>query len=52
MTANTTLHSVTEARSTLSGLLARGKAQHGLPVPMGNEGDPDCYPNPESETGP
>lgn len=52
MTNTTTLHSVADTSSSLSGLLARGKAQHGLPLPLSNEGDGDCYPNPENESGP
>lgn len=52
MTHTTTLQSVTDTSASLSGWLARGKAQHGLPLPLSNEGDPDCYPNPENETGP
>ena len=52
-THTNTVHSVADCSSTLSGLLARGSAEHGLPTPLGDDdGGGACYPNEDNETGP
>ena len=49
---STTVHTMTDPSSSLSGLLARDQAQYGLPLPLNDdEGGSDCYPNEDSETG-